>query len=105
MQGFSPRDGFITVCAKEPMIPSGVSVTLVEPRGPVNVGHVARLSQNFGIRKLYLVTPKVDMSVAAVYASHASSVLDEAIVTTFKQVREEHELLVATTAVKARRKS
>src|SRR5215472_4734610 len=103
--GISSRDGFITVCAKEPMIPSGVSVTLVEPRGPVNVGHVARLSQNFGIRKLYLVTPKVDMSVAAVYASHASSVLDEAIVTTFKQVREEHELLVATTAVKARRKS
>ena len=87
------------------MLPRGVSVTLVEPKGPVNVGHVARLVKNFGVRKLYLVEPKADLSVAAVYASHASSVLDEAIVTTFDRVREEHELLVATTAVRATKKS
>ena len=87
------------------MLPRGVSVTLVEPRGPVNVGHVARLVQNFGVEKLYLVEPKFDLSVAAVYASHASSVLDGAIVTSFDRVRWEHELLVATTAVRASKKS
>ena len=87
------------------MLPKGVSVTLVEPKGPVNVGHVARLVQNFGVEKLYLVEPKVDLSVAAIYASHASDVLDRAIVTDFQTVRKEHQLLVATTAVRASKKS
>ena len=87
------------------MLPKGVSVTLVEPRGPVNVGHVARLVENFGVEKLYLVEPKVDLSVAAVYASHASEVLDRAVVTDFAAVRKDHQLLVATTAVRASKKS
>ncbi len=87
------------------MLPRGVSVTLVEPRGPVNVGHIARLVQNFGVEKFYLVEPKVDLSVAATYASHASAVLDGAVVTTFERVRRENELLVATTAVRASKKS
>ncbi len=87
------------------MLPRGVSVTLVEPRGPVNVGHVARLVQNFGVGKLYLVKPKVDLSVAAVYASHAAVVLDRAVVTDFVTVRKENDLLVATTAVRASKKS
>jgi tRNA/rRNA methyltransferase len=84
------------------VLPSGVSVTLVEPQGPVNVGHVARLVRNFGVEKLYLVKPRVDMSVAAVYASHASDVLDDAVVTTFAKVRKENDLLVGTSAVRAR---
>ncbi len=87
------------------MLPRGVSVTLVGPRGPVNVGHVARLVQNFGVEKLYLVEPKVDLSVAAVYASHAAEVLDSAVLASFEKVRRENELLVATTAVKASKKS
>jgi tRNA/rRNA methyltransferase len=87
------------------VLPRGVSVTLVEPKGPVNVGHVARLVQNFGVEKLYLVNPKADLSVAAVYASHASGALDRAVVTTFDRVRKENDLLVATTAVKASKKS
>lgn len=87
------------------MLPKGVSVTMVEPKGPVNVGHMARLVRNFGAEKLYLVNPKADLSVAAIYASHASDVIDEAIVTTFEGVRRENELLVATTAVRASKKS
>ena len=87
------------------MLPKGVSVTLVEPRGPVNVGHIARLVRNFGVEKLYLVEPKVDLSVASVYASHAVGVLDSAVVTSFEKIRRENELLVATTAVRASKKS
>ena len=80
-------------------------MTLVEPNYPVNVGHTARLVNNFGVKKLYLVKPKVNISVAAVYASHASEVLDRAVITTFEKVRMENELLVATTAVRASKKS
>ena len=87
------------------MIPDGASVTLVEPNYPVNVGHVARLVKNFGVKKLYLVKPHVDISAAAIYASHASDVLDKAVVTNFESVRKENELLIATTAVKASKKS
>ena len=87
------------------MLPRGVSVTMVEPRGPVNVGHVARLAKNFGVGRLYLVNPIADLSVASIYASHASEVLDRAVVTTFEKVREENELLVATTAVRASKRS
>lgn len=78
---------------------------MVEPKGPVNVGHVARLVKNFGVEKLYLVDPKVDISMAAIYASHASDVLDEAEITSFGKVRENHDLLVATTAVRASKRS
>ncbi len=87
------------------MIPEGTSVTLVEPSYPVNVGHAARLLKNFGVEKLYLVRPRVDISMAAIYASHAADVLDRAIVTTFDRVRRENELLIATTAVRASRRS
>lgn len=87
------------------MLPPGVSVTMVEPRGPVNVGHVARLVKNFGVKKLYLVEPKVDLSVAAIYAAHASGVIDDAVVTSLDEVRKENELLVATTAIRASKKS
>ena len=85
------------------MLPRGVSIALVEPKGPVNVGHVARLAQNFGVERLYLVDPHVDLSVAAIYASHAAQVLDDAEVTTLDRVRKENELLVATTAVRGSR--
>jgi TrmH family RNA methyltransferase len=87
------------------MIPEGVSVTLVEPHYPVNLGHTARLMKNFGIRRLILVNPRVNISAAAVYASHAADILDSAEIATFQKVREENELLVATTAVRAARKS
>ncbi len=87
------------------MIPDGVSVTLVEPHYPVNLGHTARLLENFGVKKLYLVRPQVDISAAAVYASHAADILDKAQVTTLETVRREHDLLVATTAVRESRKS
>lgn len=83
------------------MIPDGLSVALVEPQYPVNLGHVARLVKNFGVRRLYLVNPRVDLSVATVYAAHASDVLEGARRVTFERLRRENQLLVATTAVRA----
>ena len=87
------------------MIPKGFSITLVEPVYPVNLGHVARLAKNFAVERLYLVNPKVDMAVAAVYSSHAADVLERAQTVTFSQLRKKNQLLIATTAVRARRRS
>jgi len=85
----------------EGVIPKGLSVALVEPQYPVNLGHVARLVKNFGVRRLYLISPKADMSVATIYAAHAADVLENARKVTFGQLRRENQLLVATTAVRA----
>ena len=35
-------------------------VVLVEPAGPINVGSVARLCENFSVDELRLVSPKCD---------------------------------------------
>lgn len=108
MSSANPSRAVMALCQEErglTMLPPGVSVTMIEPRGPVNVGHMARLVKNFGVKKLYIVEPKVDFSVAAVYAAHASKVLDDAVVASFARVRKENELLVATTAVRASKKS
>ena len=80
-----------------------LSVTLVGAEYPVNLGYTARLLKNFGVQKLYLVDPRVDMRVASVYASHGSDVLEGAEVVTLKTVRKRHDLLLATTAIRARR--
>jgi TrmH family RNA methyltransferase len=61
--------------------------------------------KNFGVKKLYLVNPKVDISAASIYASHAADVLDHAMIVPLTTVREENDMLVATTAVRARKKS
>ena len=37
-----------------------LKVILVEPAGPINVGSVARLCENFGVDELRLVSPKCD---------------------------------------------
>ncbi len=82
-----------------------LSVTVVGAEYPVNLGYIARLLQNFGVRRLYLVDPKVDMRAASVYASHGAGVLANAEITTLAKVRKAHDALLATTAVRARRGS
>jgi tRNA/rRNA methyltransferase len=80
-----------------------LSVTVVGAEYPVNLGYTARLMKNFGVRRLYLVDPKCDMRVASVYASHGSDVLRDAEVVTLAWVRKAHDLVLATTAIRARR--
>lgn len=82
-----------------------LSVTLVGPEYPVNVGYTARLVKNFGVPKLYFIEPKFDRRVASVYAAHAADVIDEAEMIDFEELRRRHNLLVATTAVTATRRA
>ncbi len=80
-----------------------LSVTVVGPEYPVNLGYTARLMKNFGVRRLYLVDPNVDMRAASVYASHGADILKDARVVTLARVRKAHDFLLATTAIRARR--
>jgi tRNA/rRNA methyltransferase len=80
-----------------------LSVTVVGAEYPVNLGYTARLLKNFGVRRLYLVDPKVDMRAASVYASHGADILKDAKVVTLAKVRKIHDFLLATTAIRARR--
>ena len=40
---------------------SNLNVILVEPKGPLNVGSVARLCSNFEVEELRIVSPKCDI--------------------------------------------
>jgi TrmH family RNA methyltransferase len=82
-----------------------VSLTLVGPEYPINVGYTARLAKNFGVRKLYLVDPKFDRRVATVYAAHGADMIEEAEEIDLVQLRKRHDLLVATTAIAATKRT
>jgi tRNA/rRNA methyltransferase len=82
-----------------------VSLTLVGPEYPINVGYTARLAKNFGIRKLYLVEPRFDKRVASVYATHGADIIEDAEEVDMDQLRRRHDLLVATTAIAATRRT
>jgi tRNA/rRNA methyltransferase len=82
-----------------------LSVTVVGAEYPVNLGYTARLMKNFGVERLYLVGPRCDMRAASVYASHGSDILERAEVVTLAKVRKAHDVLLATTAVRAKRRA
>lgn len=78
-----------------------VAVALIEPQYHVNVGHVARLMKNFGIRRLYFVKPQFDKVEAVKYSTHGKDVLAAAKTVTLKQLRKKFDVLVGTTAIRA----
>ncbi len=76
----------------------------MSPEYPINIGYTARLMKNFGISKLFLIEPRADLRIASIYASHGGDLILNAERTDFEEVRRRHELLVATTAIRATRK-
>ncbi|UCH03227.1 MAG: RNA methyltransferase, partial [Candidatus Bathyarchaeota archaeon] len=47
-------------------------IVLVEPKYERNIGSIARLVKNFGFKKLWLVTSRLDLgSDAKIFAAHA----------------------------------
>lgn len=75
-----------------------LTVALVEPVGEVNVGHIARIMANFGVTRLLLVNPKVDLNKARKFASHGVYVLDNAEICNFEYLKK-FDYLVGTTAI------
>jgi tRNA/rRNA methyltransferase len=78
-----------------------VAVTLIEPQYPVNVGHIARLMKNFGLKGLYFVRPHFDKAEAAKYSTHGNDILIAAKTVTLSQLRKKFDVLIGTTAIQA----
>jgi len=77
-----------------------VSVVLVEPETPGNIGAVARVMKNFGARHLILVNPKCShlSSEAFDRASHAKDILEKATVTDNFSYLKKFDYVIGTTA-------
>ena len=78
-----------------------VAVALIEPQYPVNVGHIARLMKNFGLKSLYFVRPHFDKAEAIKYSTHGKDVLVAAKTVTLRQLRKKFDVLIGTTAIRA----
>lgn len=77
-----------------------IGVGLIEPRHHINVGYVARIMKNFGFNKLFLVDPIYVREDARRFAMHGHDILETAITTTLKELRQTSKMLVGTTALK-----
>jgi len=55
-------------------------LVLVEIEGAVNLGFIARLTENFSVEELYLVSPRASLEEAAKYAARAAHRLESAVI-------------------------
>jgi TrmH family RNA methyltransferase len=78
-----------------------IAIALIEPQYPVNVGHIARLMKNFGLKRLYFVRPHFKKADAIKYSTHGSDLLVAAKTVTLSQLRKKFDLLIGTTAIRA----
>jgi len=78
-----------------------ISIVLVEPRHPGNVGAIARAMQNFGFSDLVLVSPLCSPldPEARRRAVHAQGILENARRVSLTDLRTSFDTLVATTAI------
>src|SRR5919199_6767187 len=78
-----------------------VAVALIEPKYPINVGHIARLMKNFGFEGLYFVRPHFNRAEAIKYSTHGKDVLVTAKTVTLGQLRKKFDILIGTTAIRS----
>ncbi len=79
---------------------SGIRIVLMEPAGALNVGSVARIMKNMGLRQLVLVNPQCDPlgDEARKMAVHAADVLEAALrVQTLPEALQDCHRVIATT--------
>ena len=76
-------------------------MALIESQYPVNVGHIARLMKNFGLKSLYFVRPNFDNTEAEKYSTHGNNVLVSAKTVTLRPLRKKFDILIGTTAIQA----
>ena len=61
-------------------MPARYKLILVEPKYQVNLGYMARVAMNFGVRRLYVVRPRAKLTGrdAIKYSKHARALLEGA---------------------------
>jgi tRNA/rRNA methyltransferase len=87
-----------------------LSVALVEPEYPANIGYVARAMANFGIRNLFIIGKRMlgkgEFEEARKFSSHGQMIIDDLKhLRTVDELRKRFQLLIGTTAISATRKS
>ncbi|MFO7991289.1 MAG: RNA methyltransferase [Thermoplasmata archaeon] len=77
-----------------------IDIVLVEPKTPGNVGAVARLIKNFGLKDLVLINPVTIDGDAMIRAMHAKDVLENAdIKDDLKAAVSRYDMVVGTSGV------
>ncbi len=79
-----------------------IRIVLVEPAGPLNIGSIARVMKNMGLRQLVLVSPHCDhLGIEArQMAVHAPDILEQAeIVATVPEALRGCQRAIATTGI------
>jgi len=76
-----------------------VTIILIEPETPGNIGAIARSMKNFGLKDLILINPRCDhLSKEALdRATHAKEILKNAVIKDFSYLKQ-FDYLIATTA-------
>lgn len=59
-----------------------IKIVLIESKYQINLGYIARIAKNFGLKKIYLINPKCKFNGinAIKYSKHAHDLLENAIV-------------------------
>ncbi len=85
---------------------SSITVILVRPKYPGNIGAVARCMSNFGFEKLVLVNPVTVDQEARNRAKHANYILDDAVSTgSLEEALALSDLNVGTTGIVNKRQT
>jgi len=85
---------------------SRINIVLVEPQGPLNIGAVARVMKNTGLRRLYLVNPRTSLDEDAYkMASHSEDILKNSkVVSSLQDALRQTNYVFGTTSRKRRYK-
>ncbi len=78
-----------------------LSVILVEPSKPQNLGNIARAMMNFGFSDLIIVNPRLDLSdpEIKIVARRAEIIIDQALlISKLQDIREDFKFVIGTTA-------
>ncbi|MDE1846064.1 MAG: TrmJ/YjtD family RNA methyltransferase [Candidatus Micrarchaeota archaeon] len=85
-----------------------LKVVIVSPKYQNNLGYIARVSKNFGIRQLHIVKPRAKLNGkdAIMYSKHAHELIEGAkIYPDFRSAVKDCDIVVGTTGVMLKAKS
>jgi len=79
-----------------------VKLIIQEPKYQINIGYIARVAKNFGIKRLYFIAPRTNIKgkKALMFAKHASELLNSAtLYKDFDEATADCDLILGTTGV------
>ncbi|MDE1870963.1 MAG: RNA methyltransferase [Candidatus Micrarchaeota archaeon] len=77
-----------------------IEVAIMEPKYQINLGHMARVSKNFGVKRLILINPRCNHrgKLAIKYSKHARELLEKASVLKHLGVKG-NSFIIGTTGI------